>query len=122
VGSATGTVHDIGDVRMRVACVRSGRNVFLLVGLAATARYPEVDGQMAAAIRSFRAMPPAEADRILPQRIDLEVAKAGDTWDTIARRHGGVVMANLLATLNHAAVDRPPPEGVPLKVVVASEK
>jgi predicted Zn-dependent protease len=122
VGSATGTVRDLGDVRVRVACVRSGRNVFLLAGLAATARYPEVDGQITAAIRSFRAMTFDEASRILPQWIDLEVAKAGDTWDTIARRHGGVVMANLLAILNHAGVEEPPPAAVQLKVVVAGEK
>jgi predicted Zn-dependent protease len=77
---------------------------------------------MTAAIRSIRAMPSGEADRILPERIDLETAHAGDTWDTIARRHGGVVMASLLAILNHAALDQPPPAGVSLKVVVASEK
>jgi len=122
IGLAAGRVQGMGDVQVRVACMRSGRRVFLLAGVAGTSRFREVDGQLVAAIDSFRAMPPAEADRIRPHRIELEAAREGDTWATIARRHGGVVMASLLATLNHAAADRPPPPGVLLKVVSSSEK
>jgi predicted Zn-dependent protease len=122
VGATAGPVEGLGDVRARVACLRSPRGVLLVAGVAPSARYPAVESQMTAAIRSIRVMPSGEADRILPERIDLETAHAGDTWDTIARRHGGVVMASLLAILNHAALDQPPPAGVSLKVVVASEK
>jgi predicted Zn-dependent protease len=122
VGATTGTVEGLGDVRVRIACLQTPHGEFVVSGIAASARYPDAESQFAAAIRSVRTMADAEAGGILPDRIDLETAKPGDTWDSVARRHGGVVMGNLLAILNHAAADRPVPAGTRIKVVVAREK
>jgi predicted Zn-dependent protease len=122
VGTTAGTVEGLGDVRVRIACLQTPQEEFIVAGIAASAAYPDAESQFAAAIRSIRATPDAEATGILPDRIELETAEPGDTWDTIARRHGGVVMGNLLAILNHAAVDRPVPAGTRFKAVVASAK
>jgi predicted Zn-dependent protease len=122
IGTTAGTVEGLGDARARLACLRTPRGEFAVAGIADIATYPDVESEFAAAIRSVRVLSDAEAGAILPDRIDVETAEPGDTWERVARRHGGVVMGNLLAILNHAAVDRPIPAGTRIKVVVASDK
>ena len=120
--TTTGTVEGLGEVRARVACVQAPLGPFVVAGVASTAKYAEFQGQFGAAIRSVRVLTTAEAAGILPERIEIETAEPGDTWDRVARRHGGLVMGNLLAILNRGAADLAVPEGSRLKVVVASAK
>jgi predicted Zn-dependent protease len=122
VGSVEGHIDELGTVRAAIACVRSGSRVFLLAGAAAAGDFQQVAAQFDGAIRSFRAIPAAEAGRVVPERIDLDTARDGDTWERIARRHGGLVMASTLALLNRATADQPPAAGTTLKVVAASQK
>jgi predicted Zn-dependent protease len=118
--TTTGTVEGLGQVRARIALLQAPGGRLAVAGVAESARYAEVERQMAAAITSVREMTASEAGAILPARIDLETAEPNDTWDTIARRHGGVVMGHLLAILNHSGADRPVPAGARIKVVVAT--
>lgn len=120
--TTAGRVVGLGGVRARIACVQAPLGPFVVAGLAGTAKYAEFQGQFEAAIRSVREMTTAEAAGFLPERIEIETAEPGDTWDAVARRHGGVVMGSLLAILNHGAADRPVPAGARLKVVVAAGK
>ena len=122
VVTATGTVEGLGAVRARIACVQAPLGPFVVAGVTGTAKYSEFQGQFAAAIRSMREMTTAAAAGIFPERVELEMAEPGDTWDRVARRHGGVVMSSLLAILNHGVADRAVPDGSRLRVVVASEK
>ena len=67
---------------------------FVVAGVAGTSKYAEFREPVhAAAIQSVRAMSAAEAAGILPDRIELETAEPGDTWDrdrqaARRRRHG----------------------------------
>ncbi len=122
VVTATGTVEGLGEARARIACVQAPRGPFVVAGVTGAARYAEFLGRFGAAIMSVRAVTDDQAARILPERIEIETAEPGDTWDAVARRHGGVVMGSLLAILNHGAADRPVPAGARIKVVVASER
>jgi predicted Zn-dependent protease len=120
--TASGTVEGLGAVRARIVCVQAPLGPFVVAGVAGTSKYAGFRGQFFGAITSVRVMTAAEAAAILPERIELETAEPGDTWDSVARRHGGVVMGSLLAILNHGAADRAVPAGMRLKVVVASGK
>lgn len=122
VATTTGKVDGLGEVRVRMACLQTLRGQFVVAGVAGRERFADVEKAMAAAIQSVRLMSAAEIERILPSHVEREAAEPGDTWDTVARRHGGVVMASLLAILNHAPADRPPLPGAKITVVVASEK
>lgn len=122
MGTTSGTVEGLGEARARIGCLQEPHGQFVVAGIAGSDTYSDMESEFAAAIQSVRALSDAEAGRILPARIELETAEPGDTWDTIARRHGGVVMGDVLAILNHAAVDHPVPAGTRVKVVVASEK
>jgi predicted Zn-dependent protease len=70
-------------------------------------------------IESFRPLSPAEAENIRPNRVDFYTARAGDTWQAIAERHGkGVVKASTLAMMNGHAVNDQPRDGERVKIVV----
>jgi predicted Zn-dependent protease len=120
--TATGTVEGLGAVRARIACVQAPLGPFVVAGVAGTSKYAEFRSRFLAAIKSVREMTATEAAGILPERIELEMAEPDDTWDRVAKRHGGVVMGSLIAILNHGVPDRAVPPGTRLKVVVAAEK
>lgn len=120
--TAAGAVEGLGDVRARIACVQAPSGTFVVAGVAGVARFADFQSRFGAAISSVRVMTDAETARILPQRVQIETSEAGDTWDSVARRNGGVVMGSLLAILNHAAADAAVTPGAKLKVVVAAEK
>jgi predicted Zn-dependent protease len=119
-GAASGRIDGLGDVRASFGCLRSGGRAFLMTGVAAADLFPGVESQFIAAIQSFRTLDQAEADRVRPERLAFDTVRAGDSWESIARRHGGLVMAATLALLNHA--ERPPAAGTLVKVVVASDR
>jgi predicted Zn-dependent protease len=119
VGTYEGAIQGIGDAVVRAAHISDGRTVYLVAGLAAAGTYPQVEGLFTASIRSFRSLTSAEAEAIRPNRVDLYVARAGDTWQSIAERSGNTVQPATLAIMNNHAVDDPPRPGKRLKIVVA---
>ena len=120
VGTFTGKSTDLGQVLVRAAHIAHGRQTFFLAGLAQPAAFDRALREFSAAIRSFRAISAEEADNIRPNRIALYVARAGDTWQSIAQHQGGGnVNASTLAIMNNHAVDEQPRAGERIKIVAA---
>lgn len=106
-------------VRVRAAHIRSGDQTYVVAGLAPTAAFGAATSMFTTAIRSFRALSQAQADRIQPARLDFYVARAGDTWESIARSQGaGQVSAASLAIMNGREPASAPAAGERLRIVI----
>jgi len=94
--------------------------VYVVAGLAPSNQFSAAVPTFASAIDTFRALTPAEAERIQPNRMDFYVVRSGDTWESIAQRVGrNTVKPSTLAIMNGAAPTTPPRVGDRIRVVVA---
>ena len=118
VGVYQGELRGFGRVTLRAAHIENNRQVFLLAGFAPEAEYARVERDITAAIQSYRPLTASEADHIRPNRLAFYAVRAGDTWQSIAARHGGLAPANELAIMNHYEVNAQPKTGERIKVVV----
>ena len=110
VGVRAGTFH--------LPAGPQGRYV-LLAGIAPSARFNSAQATFDTAIRSFRALSQAEADRLQPNRVDFHVVRAGETWESIAAGpSGGSVRAASLAIMNGADPATQPRAGLRIRIVV----
>ncbi len=66
----------------------------------------------------LRALTPAEAEAIKPDRLDQYVVRPGDTWASLAQRSGGAIKPTTLAILNHAQPTSQPVPGQRIKIVI----
>lgn len=106
-------------VRLRAAHVRAGNQTYVIAGIAPTGQFSGASNQFTSAIRSFRTLSSAEADRIQPARLDFYVARAGDTWESIAKGAGqGQISASSLAIMNGREPATQPRAGDRLRIVV----
>jgi predicted Zn-dependent protease len=120
VGTYAGTLQDLGHAGIRAAHVVHNRSVFLIAGIAPEQTYPRLEPIFGKSLDSFRPITGGEAESIHPNRIDLYMARPGDTWQAIAERAGkGIVKASTLAIMNGHAVNDQPRAGERLKIVVA---
>lgn len=119
VGSYDGAVEGLGQVRMRAAHIALRGQVYLLAGFARSATTPEVYQVFASSIRSFRELSSADAEAIKPNRVALYTVRPGDTWESIARQSGGIVMATVVAIMNGRSPGAQPQPGERVKIVVA---
>ena len=119
VGTYAGSLEGLGRVLVRAAHAALPRDVLLLAGVAPADTYGSAEPAFVASINSLKPLSRAEAEAITPNRIDLYTARQGDTWQSIAERHGGLVKATTLAIMNGHAVDDQPRAGERLKIVVA---
>jgi predicted Zn-dependent protease len=119
VGLYEGQIDGLGPVAARAAHIAYNNNIFLIAGLAPPALFAQAEPAFASTIRSFRPLSVSEAAAVRPNRIDLYVVRAGDTWAGIAERSGGAVRAEALAIMNNATPGSTPPVGARIKVVVA---
>ena len=119
VGTYQGTLQDLGRVQIRAAHIEQSREVYLLAGIAPADLYERAEPAFSKSIQSFRELSRAEAEGVRANRIDLYRARAGDTWQSIAERGGGLVKATTLAIMNGHAVNDQPRPGERLKIVVA---
>jgi predicted Zn-dependent protease len=120
IGTYEGNASGIGKVTSLGAHFVMGRSTYFIGGVAPPDAYARVTADFEATIRSFRQLSAAEADAIQPNLIDLYTARAGDTWQSIAKRAGkGLVKASTLAIMNDHAIDDQPEAGERLKIVVA---
>ena len=118
VGVYTGKTRGIGAVRVRAAHLTIGRQVVMLAGVAPEAEFGRVDPEFAAALQSFRELSRSEAAAVRANHLSLYVAKAGDSWQSIAQRAGrALVPASRLALMNGSAVNVQPVPGTRLKIV-----
>ncbi len=119
LGTYVGVLQSLGRVQMRALHVRSDRGVFLVAGVAPVDAYPNFSGAFTKSLQSFRALSPADAERLQPNRIALYTAKQGDTWQGIAERESkGIIKATTLAIMNGHPVNDQPAPGERLKIVV----
>jgi len=118
VGVYQGQVEGLGAVASRAAHIVHNNQVYLLAGLVPAQGFEQVDGTLVQTIRSFRPLSAAEAENIHPNRVDLYTVRAGDTWQSIAERSGGVVDAHTLAIMNNSQTGAQPQPGARVKIVV----
>ena len=112
-------MEGLGSVVMRAAHIAQGQRVYVLAGFAPEEQFQAADRLIAAAIETFSGMSAAEAEGIRPNRVDLYVARQGDTWAGIAERAGaGIVTASRLAVMNGYTSGQQPRAGDRLKIVV----
>jgi predicted Zn-dependent protease len=119
VGLYQGQISGIGRVIMRAAHVMQGRNVYVVAGFAPEAEFGRIDRVVTDSIGTFRELSAREAAEIRPNRLDFYTVRAGDTWQSIAARGGGLVKATDLAIMNNHDVSDQPDPGERIKIVVA---
>jgi predicted Zn-dependent protease len=120
VGTYQGNMEGIGQVIVRAAHIAHDRRVFIFAGLAPGGLYDRVERSIAQSLRSFEPLSAQEAAGIRPNRVDLYTVRAGDTWQSIAKRSGeGNVPPTTLAIMNHSDVNQQPRAGDRIKIVVA---
>jgi predicted Zn-dependent protease len=118
VGIYRGSFQGIGEVLMRTAHIRHGDITYMVGGFANEARFNQVQTAIADSFRSFAPLTQAEADAVQPNRVDMYVVRAGDTWGSIAERSGGLIEAPSLAIMNGTDVRTPPQVGQRIRIVV----
>jgi predicted Zn-dependent protease len=118
VGVYQGQMEGLGPVATRVAHIAHGKDIYLVAGIVTPNAFQQADRAFQASIRTFRPLSSAEADDIRPDRVDLYVVRAGDTWQSIAERSGGAVRPATLAVMNNATPDSQPQVGTRIKIVL----
>jgi predicted Zn-dependent protease len=119
VGTYQGTMQDLGNVGVRAAHVAHGQNVYMIAGLAPAQQFNAAESTLDASVRSFRPLTAAQAEAIRANRIDLYVARSGDTWQSLAERNGSLIKPSTLAAMNGRSANQQPRAGERLKIVVA---
>jgi predicted Zn-dependent protease len=119
LGVYQGQIEGLGAVVMRAAHIMYDGAVYMVAGLAASSTFQQADGAFVDSIRSFRRLSAAEAENIQPDRVDLYVVRAGDTWQSIAERSGGAVTPATLAIMNKSTPGSQPQPGTRIKIVVS---
>jgi predicted Zn-dependent protease len=119
VGLYQGQLDGIGRVTMRAAHIaKGGRQVYVLAGFAPEKEYQSIDADVTKSINTFRELSASEASNVKPNRLDFYTVRAGDTWQSIAQRGGGLVKPTDLAIMNHHPVNEQPSPGERIKIVV----
>ncbi len=118
VGRYEGQIEGLGEVASRAAHIRHNGQFYLLAGLTAPGLFQQADSAFSQSIRTFRTLSASEAESIRPNRIDLYVVRAGDTWQSLAERSSGAIKPAALAVMNNAAPSSQPQPGSRVKVVV----
>ncbi len=119
LGVYQGQVQGLGAVVARAAHIMHDGDVYVVVGFVPRSGFQQADGAFVASIRSFRSLSAAEAEDIHPNRVDLYVVRAGDTWASINETAGEVVTPATLAVMNKATPDSEPQPGARIKIVVS---
>ena len=118
VGTYQGAVNNT-PATLQAAHVRAGTQTYIIAGAAPSREFAASASSFSSAIRSFRTLSQAEADRVQPSRVDFRNARAGDTWESLARDvSGGNVTAATLAAMNGRDVSAQPRAGERLRIVV----
>jgi predicted Zn-dependent protease len=118
VGTYRGELSGFGRVVMRAAHIENARQVLLLAGFAPEQAWDRVERPISGAVATFRPLTAGEADAIQPNRLAFYTVRAGDSWQAIAARHGGLVRATDLAIMNGFEVNVQPEPGARIKIVV----
>jgi predicted Zn-dependent protease len=120
-GIYDGQTQDGGAVRIGAAHIGHAGQVFLLAGLATRAAFRQAQPYFVETIRSFAGAPEAEMARYKPNRLAFATVRAGDSWQGLAERSGGVIPASDLAVVNGFAPNSQPPVGKRIKTVTSGD-
>ena len=104
-------------VRMQAAVIRSGEQSYIVAGIAPSSEYNAVARAFETSIASFRPLSRDEANRIQPDRLGFYTARAGDTWESLARRTNNRAKAATLAIMNGVDPATPPRPGERIRIV-----
>lgn len=107
--------------RVRAAHVSLERQVLLVAGVASQAKYGQAEPLFNDTLASVAPVSAAEAARIKPNRVGFTTVRAGDTWQRLTERSGGLIHATELAVLNGFAAGSEPPAGRRIKIVIAGQ-
>jgi predicted Zn-dependent protease len=118
VGTYQGSMEGLGNVVSVAAHIVHDRNVYMFAGLAPPNQFQAVQSQFAGSIRSFRELSRSQAASIRPNRVDVYTVRAGETWQAISERGGGLVKPATLAIMNNYEPNQPPRAGDRIKIVV----
>jgi predicted Zn-dependent protease len=118
VGLYQGEIDGVGRVSLRAAHIEIGRQIVMLAGFAPEKEFPRIEREITDAIQSYRTLTPAEADAIRPNRLAFDTVRSGDSWQSIAARHGHLARATDLAIMNRHEINEQPKPGQRIKVVV----
>jgi predicted Zn-dependent protease len=91
----------------------------MFAGLAPIELFAMAERDLVSSLRSFTPLTAAQAEAIRPNRIDIHVAREGDTWESLAERGRGAIRPATLAIMNGATLKEQPRPGQRLKIVVA---
>ncbi|HEX5473643.1 MAG TPA: M48 family metalloprotease [Vicinamibacterales bacterium] len=119
VGTYRGSMQGLGPVETLAAHIAHDPNVFVLAGVAPAGQFAAAQQAFTSTIQSFRSLSAAEAEAIRANRVELYTVRAGDTWTSLASRHGGIVKPATLAIMNDHNPGQPPAAGSRVKLVVA---
>ncbi len=111
-------MEGLGNAATVAAHIVHGGKVYLLAGLAPASQFNGVQNQFLSSIRTFRELNQREASSIRPNRIDLYTVRAGENWQSIAQRSGGLVKPATLAIMNNYEPNEPPRPGDRIRIVV----
>jgi predicted Zn-dependent protease len=118
VGTYQGAIQGLGNVVTLAAHIVHNRNVYMFAGLAPPNQFEGVQAQFVGSIRSFRELSSSQAASIRPNRVDVYTVRAGETWQAISERGGGLVKPATLAIMNNYEPNQPPRSGDRIKIVV----
>jgi predicted Zn-dependent protease len=117
IGTYEGTMNN-QRIQMQAAVIRAGDQSYIVAGLAPPAEYNGVARSFSSSIQSFRPLSSGEANRLQPDRVELHTVRAGETWESLARRSDGRVKPATLAIMNGVDPATPPRIGARVRVVV----
>jgi predicted Zn-dependent protease len=113
-----GTFSGEGQV-VEAAFIASGRQTFLLAGLATEGAFNSARRVFEDTIGSFRPISQQEADAIQPDRVESYTVRNGDTWASIAQAVSkGAIGPASLAVMNGSEPGGRPAAGARIRVVV----
>jgi predicted Zn-dependent protease len=119
IGVYRGKTKDVGEVVMRAAHVRVGRQLYVIAGFTPQDQFDLIDPDIQASVKTFRQLSPQEAQNIRPNRVDFYTVQKNDSWQSIAARQGkGYVNAATLAIMNDHEVSVQPQQGDRIKIIV----
>jgi len=119
LGTYEATVEDVGIVRMQAAHVAIDGRLVMVGGMTPRSQYSTQRDTFASSIATFAPIGREDAARIRPNRLGFATVREGETWESIAKRTGGLIKPRALAILNDVAPETPPVAGRRVKVVVA---
>ena len=119
IGVYRGKTKDVGEVVMRAAHVRVGRQLYVIAGFTPQDQFDLIDPDIQASVKTFRQLSQQEAQNIRPNRVDFYTVQKNDSWQSIAARQGkGYVNAATLAIMNDREVSVQPQQGDRIKIIV----